>query len=346
MATPMRKVELTSHDPEWAAAYQTEVEQLTAVFQSELVAIHHIGSTAVPGIKAKPIIDIMIEVRDIERVDSYNEAMQQLGYIAKGEHGIDGRRYFRKGSDFHHTHHIHTYQTGHPEVARHLNFRDYLIAHPQVAQAYSRLKEELARKYVTEPPRYTNSKTKFIRAVEKKAVVWRSQQAIATERLYLLPLSQARLRTCLENRLQLAQELGVHLADELFGGPVPRAIRMKLGKMADLPEADHLWVTYWLIVPQEKLTGAGLVGFKGYPNEEGEAEIGYGMFAPFQNQGYMTEAVAALLDWALARPECTAVIAETAVTNQPSIRVLQKVGMIKTGEKDGHFYWRKAKKAA
>ncbi|MEJ2748505.1 MAG: GNAT family N-acetyltransferase [Anaerolineae bacterium] len=114
--------------------------------------------------------------------------------------------------------------------------------------------------------------------------------------------------------------------------------------MAALPPANHLWATYWLIVPQATLVGAGMTGFKGYPNEKGEAEIGYGMYAPYQNKGYMTEAVMALVDWALARPECTAVTAETAVTNQPSIRVLQKVGMSQTGEKDGHFYWRINKK--
>jgi GrpB-like predicted nucleotidyltransferase (UPF0157 family)/RimJ/RimL family protein N-acetyltransferase len=335
-----RKVVLKQHDPEWIGQFEEEAARLTAVFQPNLVAIHHIGSTAVPGIKAKPIIDIMVVVHDIEQVDATNEAMGQLGYIAKGENGINGRRYFRKGSDTHHTHHIHTFQDDHPEIARHLNFRDYLIAHPDVAQAYSRLKEELAQKYVTEPPLYTDSKTNFIHDVDEKAAVWRSRQAIETERLLLHPLTKVQLQTSLDDPAQLAQELGVSLADDLFDDPVPRAISMKLKKMADMVEADHPWVTYWLIIPKEMPSGAGMVGFKGYPNEKGEVEIGYGMQPAFQNKGYMTEAVAALLDWALARPECTAVTSWTDVTNQPSIRVLEKVGMRQIGEGNGRFYWR------
>ncbi len=321
--------------------FEVEAERLTAVFQPNLVAIHHIGSTAVPGIKAKPIIDIMVIVEDINQVNDCNEAMSQLGYIAKGENGINGRRYFRKGSDVHHTHHIHTYQDGHPDIARHLNFRDYLIAHPDVAQAYSRLKEELARKYESDPPLYTDNKTDFIRQVEEKAAVWRNHQAIETGRLILLPLTMAQLQTGLGNPAQLAQELGVSLADDLFGDPVPRAIGKKLEKMTDLAEADHPWATYWLIIPKETLVGAGLAGFKGYPNKKGEVEIGYGMDPVFQNKGYMTEAVTALVNWALARPECTAVTAETHITNQSSIRVLEKVGMRQTRKENGHFYWRK-----
>lgn len=336
-----RKVELQSYDPEWLRLFEAETERLTAVFQPNLVAIHHIGSTAVPGIKAKPIIDILVVVRDIEQVDTVNEAMNQLGYIARGENGVDGRRYFRKGSDVYHTHHIHTFQDGHHEIARHLNFRDYLIAHPDVAQAYGRLKEELARKYVSEPPLYTNSKTDFIEDVNEKAAAWRSHQVIETERLLLRPLTMAQLNACLAGRQQLAQEMGVSLADDLFGDPVPWAIGKKLEKMADLAEADHPWVTYWLIIPKETPVGVGLAGFKGYPNEKGEVEIGYGMHAAFQNKGYMTEAVAALLDWALGRPECTAVTAETEINNQPSIRVLEKVGMRQTGEENVHLYWRK-----
>lgn len=169
-----RKVELIMHDPDWARQYEAEAERLTAVFQPHLRAIHHIGSTAVPGIKAKPIIDILIEVGDIASVDACNTVMDELGYIAKGENGIPGRRYFRRGSDAHHTHHIHVYQTGHPEIKRHLAFRDYLIANPPVAQAYSRLKEELARRYRTEPAQYTTSKSDFIADVNAKAAVWRT----------------------------------------------------------------------------------------------------------------------------------------------------------------------------
>jgi GrpB-like predicted nucleotidyltransferase (UPF0157 family)/RimJ/RimL family protein N-acetyltransferase len=336
-----RKVALEAHNPEWICQFEVEAERLTAVFHPNLVAIHHIGSTAVPGIKAKPIIDILIIVKEIEQVDAVNSAMNRLGYIAKGENGIDGRRYFRKGSDIHHTHHIHTYQIGHPEIVRHIQFRDYLIAFPETAQAYSQLKEELAQKYLTDPPRYTNSKTDFIQAVEEKAAIWYSHRAIETERLVLRPLTQSQLQASLTNREQLAQELAISLAAELFGDPVPTAIDKKLAKMAELAQAQHPWVTYWLVIPKDVPAGIGVAGFKGFPNKQGEAEIGYGILSAYQNKGYMTEAVSALLDWALEQPECTAVTAQTAADNQPSIRVLEKVGMRLTGMENNHLQWRK-----
>ncbi len=169
-----RKVELAVYSPDWAKQFEEEAERLTAVLHPILLAIHHIGSTAVPGIRAKPIIDILIEVRDIGQVDGYNQAMAALGYTAKGENGIPGRRYFRKGSDRRHTHHVHVFQRGHPEIGRHLAFRDYLIAHPEAAQAYSDLKMQLARQFRTDTAAYTEAKSDFIRDVDAKAAVWRA----------------------------------------------------------------------------------------------------------------------------------------------------------------------------
>lgn len=98
--------------------------------------IHHIGSTSVPGLMAKPVIDILVEVGTINVVDSYNEAMKkQIGYLPKGENGIPNRRYFSKGGD-NRTHQVHVYQQGDEKIASHLMFRDYLITHPKVASEY------------------------------------------------------------------------------------------------------------------------------------------------------------------------------------------------------------------
>ncbi len=156
-------------------AYAVEAERLTAVFGDQLLAMHHIGSTAVPGLPAKPIIDILPVVQDITQIEALNGAMAALGYIAKGENGVPGRRYFRKGSDAHHTHHIHVFQVGRPEIADHLNFRDYLRAHPDEAAAYGRLKTTLAAQYRADPPAYTNAKTEFIAEILRRTAVWKAQ---------------------------------------------------------------------------------------------------------------------------------------------------------------------------
>jgi GrpB-like predicted nucleotidyltransferase (UPF0157 family) len=167
-----RKIEVVPHNPAWADMFKVEAEKISTVFSPEIVAIEHIGSTAIVGIRAKPIIDILVEVRDIEVVGRFNDEMIQLGYEPRGEFGIPGRRYFSKGTDTMRTHHVHIFQTGNPEIERHLNFRDYLRAHSKDAQAYSHLKEELAQRFSDDPDNYTDAKSEFIREIDRKAIDW------------------------------------------------------------------------------------------------------------------------------------------------------------------------------
>ena len=169
-----RKIEVVLHDPSWAKSFREEVDDLAVALGDAVVAIHHIGSTAIPNIKAKPIIDVLIEVRDIEKVDDLNEQMRLLGYEPKGELGIAARRYFRKGRDEQHTHHVHVFQTGHPEVERHLNFRDYLVAHPEEERAYARPKEMLASQFGQDRGRYTEGKSGFIEEMDRRARAWKA----------------------------------------------------------------------------------------------------------------------------------------------------------------------------
>src|SRR5690625_1792156 len=109
----MRKVEVTSFNANWAQMFKEEADQFRNIFGSDMLAIHHIGSTSVPGLKAKPIIDIMPVVNDIDTVDHFNKEMEKIGYEPKGEFGIAGRRYFRKGK-VERTHHVHFFEVGHP----------------------------------------------------------------------------------------------------------------------------------------------------------------------------------------------------------------------------------------
>jgi GrpB-like predicted nucleotidyltransferase (UPF0157 family) len=143
----VRKIKVVPYDPDWPNLFEIEADRIAAVLGQEVVTIHHIGSTAIPGISAKPIIDILVEVRDIDKVDNFDGEMAEQGYRPQGEFGIPGRRFFIKGDDADRTHHIHVFQTGHSRTARYLDFRDYVIAHPEHAQAYSRLKEKLAQEF-------------------------------------------------------------------------------------------------------------------------------------------------------------------------------------------------------
>jgi GrpB-like predicted nucleotidyltransferase (UPF0157 family) len=163
----MRKIVLENYKKEWKALYEKEASILSGILGLEFVAAHHIGSTAIPGIKAKPIIDILLEVKSIDKVDNYNRQFQSIGYEAKGEYGIKGRRFFQKGST-ERTHHVHIFEKNNPEVHRHIKFRDYLIKNKGIAKEYENLKVTLAEKYTFNPEAYSKEKDRFIRSIEKE----------------------------------------------------------------------------------------------------------------------------------------------------------------------------------
>jgi GrpB-like predicted nucleotidyltransferase (UPF0157 family) len=163
-----RTVKVVLHDPEWEQKFKNEAKKIKKIFKEILVDIYHIGSTAVPTIKAKPIIDIMMEVKDINKVDSYNKQMEELGYVALGEYGIPKRRFFQKGGSKR-THHVHIFEKGNPQIKRHIDFRDYLISHPKVAGEYSRIKEKLAKKYRYDIDKYQEGKESFIKKIDELA---------------------------------------------------------------------------------------------------------------------------------------------------------------------------------
>jgi GrpB-like predicted nucleotidyltransferase (UPF0157 family) len=167
----MRQVVVVPYDPQWPIAYLLEAACLKEVFDSQLVSIHHIGSTAIGGMAAKPVIDIMIEVVDIDEVDRLNDAMAGEGYIPRGEYGIPGRRFFIKPGEEERTHHVHVFQSGSSHLERHLNFRDYMRTHPREAEAYSRIKLELAAAH-PDIEQYMDGKDAFIKEADRRAEAW------------------------------------------------------------------------------------------------------------------------------------------------------------------------------
>ena len=120
------QVVVCAYDESWPQEFAQEAQRLREVLGENCLEIHHIGSTAVPGLAAKPIIDFMLVVRELEEVDRRASALEELGYEYLGEFGIPGRRYLRKGG-FRHTHHLHIFSTfNKAAIERHLAVRDYL----------------------------------------------------------------------------------------------------------------------------------------------------------------------------------------------------------------------------
>ncbi|MGD1942541.1 MAG: GrpB family protein [Leptolyngbyaceae cyanobacterium] len=175
----MRKVEVVPPSTAWPAAFARAAQAIAVTLGDTVIAIHHIGSTAIPDIYAKPIIDLLIEVAELERVDACQAAMMALGYQAMGEYGIPGRRYFRKDNAAGvRTHHVHAFAAGTGQVRRHLAFRDYLVAHPAAAQEYSELKRRLALAHPTDIEQYMDGKHDFIQAIDQQAAQWSASRSI------------------------------------------------------------------------------------------------------------------------------------------------------------------------
>ncbi|MDM5227388.1 GrpB family protein [Cytobacillus sp. NJ13] len=164
------KIRLTEFSDNWALMFQKEAEFLKTIFEDEIIKCEHFGSTSVRGMKAKPVIDMMCIVKDIEKIDESNEKMKKLGYEAAGEWGITGRRLFRKGGE-NRSHHLHFYQFDNPQIERHLVFRDYLRTHPSEAARYTIFKEELVKRF-DNTSEYSQAKKAFVKEMEQKALVW------------------------------------------------------------------------------------------------------------------------------------------------------------------------------
>ncbi len=164
---------------------------------------------------------------------------------------------------------------------------------------------------------------------------------IQTERLRLIPLTLVQLQNYIANPEVLEQELGFEISRQIVTERLRRAIALKIAKMERVVPAEHEWYTYWLIVVKHSPFGAGLAGFKGLPDPQGQTEIGYGIDPAYQNQGYMTEAVKGLIEWAFQDTRCRAVIApDTKKWNVASNHVLKKVGMRVYGETEEALDWR------
>ena len=172
-------VTIESYNPNWPKQFAWERVYLLRELGSRLIAIEHIGSTAVPGLAAKPVIDILVGVASLELIDQAEiQVLKALGYeyIKAFEEFIPDRRYFQKLDPMgEHLVHVHIVKYADSFWQCHILFRDYLIAHPAVAKEYEQLKIQLAAQYSNDRKSYTQSKTLFVEQVVKDAKMWNAE---------------------------------------------------------------------------------------------------------------------------------------------------------------------------
>lgn len=188
----IRKVEVVPHNPNWLNLFETESKQIAIALGENVIEINHVGSTSIETIYAKPIIDILVEVKSIAQVDDQNSSMQLFGYQCMGEFGIEGRRFFLKDNLAGiRTHHVHVFEADSSQITRHLAFRDYLDTHLEDAESYSILKRSLADKYPNDIERYMDGKHDLIQEIDRKAAEWKMKNQSKLKDLQAQNLSLA-----------------------------------------------------------------------------------------------------------------------------------------------------------
>jgi len=167
-------VELVPHRDEWAALAKAESAKIAGILGDNLIIAHHVGSTAIPNIMAKPIVDLMPMVKDIAKVDAKERTFHDLGYRWHGEFGLKGRRFCTKADpkSGKRIFQLHIFQEPNESAHRILAFRDYMRAHPLAAKAYEMEKIRAATLQPTDTTKYNAEKNDWIKRAEADALAW------------------------------------------------------------------------------------------------------------------------------------------------------------------------------
>lgn len=165
-----RAYDIYPYDPEWPRKFEIFAEQIRAIFAADVLEIEHIGSTSVPGMQGKPIIDILVVVADEERLEAHREQMEKADYWYQGEVVMGGSRLYRLMSEQRILANVHIFPKGHVHINEMLRLRDYLRTHPEDVQEYSYLKKRLKEKYPNNYPEYRKQKDEYFDNVLKKRV--------------------------------------------------------------------------------------------------------------------------------------------------------------------------------
>lgn len=162
-------VKLVKHDPKWRPSFKREENKIRKIFGSDALEIQHVGSTSIPGILAKPIIDMVLIIRSLRKAKQHLEKLEEHGYKLKKKDTKKERLFLTKGPKEKRTHYLHIGEIGSGYGEDMILFRDYLLKHKDTAKKYSELKNDLAKKYQDRRDVYGQKKHRLIEAIIKKA---------------------------------------------------------------------------------------------------------------------------------------------------------------------------------
>lgn len=162
-------VELVPHDEEWRRLFEGEADRLRSVVDDRVRAIEHVGSTAIDGVPAKPIIDILVVVEEVGDPETWSRQLGTLGYTFRPNDGVEDRLFFANGPEENRTHYLSITEAGSETHTEQLTFRNYLRENPRAARRYARLKQELAERFADDRETYTEAKAGFVREILRQA---------------------------------------------------------------------------------------------------------------------------------------------------------------------------------
>ena len=163
-----KKVKLFSYKPLWKKLYKKEEKSLLNILGKDILDIQHVGSTSIPGVKSKPIIDIAVGVKSLKIGKKFIGPLKKMGYECKGNAGVRGRLFFANGNENNRTHYLHIEKLNSRNWKNHIIFRDYLCKHKKAVKEYNILKEKLAKKFKNDRDQYTAKKEFFIKKIINK----------------------------------------------------------------------------------------------------------------------------------------------------------------------------------
>jgi GrpB-like predicted nucleotidyltransferase (UPF0157 family)/GNAT superfamily N-acetyltransferase len=202
------KVEVIPYDIEWPNLFKEEANRIQETIGICLKEIYHIGSTAIPNMPAKPAIDIMLVLDNVDEIHVIAEKLAQLNYAPFQRQIIPHVSFFTKRQDQTIRFHLHLHERGSPQINRHINFRDYVIHHPKIADDYAKLKVQLANQFPIDIYSYVSGKDKLVQKIDTQAKLW-----LKRKRDYLLPNTGPLAKDWPHEKLVKAMEanLNVHM---------------------------------------------------------------------------------------------------------------------------------------
>ena len=169
---------IVDYDPEWPALAETEMHRIGVELGDLVVRLDHIGSTSVPGLGAKPIIDLQLSVKSIDPVAAYREPLERLGYLFVPDPDFADWHFFAKPPERPRTRHLHVVEAGSAHERRHLAVRDHLRADPNEARRYEALKRQLVAEHPEDRLAYIEGKDPYMAALESRALSWANCQGV------------------------------------------------------------------------------------------------------------------------------------------------------------------------